>query len=44
MASIPVLDHDAVLAAVTPGEAIDRVREGFVSFARGEWHLSLIHI
>jgi len=39
MASIPVLDHDAVLAAVTPGEAIDRVREGFVSFARGEWHM-----
>jgi ornithine cyclodeaminase/alanine dehydrogenase-like protein (mu-crystallin family) len=39
MASIPVLDHDSVLAAVTPGEAIDRVREGFVSFARGEWHM-----
>jgi ornithine cyclodeaminase/alanine dehydrogenase-like protein (mu-crystallin family) len=39
MAFIPVLDHDAVLAAVTPGEAIDRVREGFVSFARGEWQM-----
>src|SRR6185503_6917906 len=39
MACIPVLDHDAVLAAVTPGEAIDRVREGFVSFARGEGHM-----
>jgi ornithine cyclodeaminase/alanine dehydrogenase-like protein (mu-crystallin family) len=39
MASIPVLDHDAVLAAVKPGEAIERVRDGFVSFARGEWEM-----
>ena len=39
MATIPVLDHDAVLAAVSPGEAIERVREGFVSFARGEWEM-----
>jgi alanine dehydrogenase len=39
MASIPVLDHDTVLAAVTPGEAIERVRDGFVSFARGEWEM-----
>src|SRR4029453_703898 len=39
MASIPVLDHDAVLAAVKPGEAIERVREGFISFARGEWEM-----
>jgi alanine dehydrogenase len=39
MAKIPVLDHVAVLAAVAPGEAIDRVREGFVSFARGEWEM-----
>jgi alanine dehydrogenase len=37
--SIPVLDHDGVLAAVTPAEAIERVREGFVSFARGEWQM-----
>src|SRR5207249_9013012 len=39
MSTIPVLDHDAVLAAVTPAEAIERVREGFVSFARGEWEM-----
>jgi alanine dehydrogenase len=39
VASIPVLDHDAVLAAVTPAEAIERVREGFVSFARDEWQM-----
>jgi alanine dehydrogenase len=36
---IPVLDHDAVLAAVSPREAIERVREAFVSFARGEWEM-----
>ena len=34
-----MLDHDAVLAAVSPREAIDRVREAFVSFARGEWEM-----
>jgi ornithine cyclodeaminase/alanine dehydrogenase-like protein (mu-crystallin family) len=39
MPSIPVLDHDAVLAAVKPSEAIERVREGFVAFARGEWEM-----
>jgi alanine dehydrogenase len=39
MPTIPVLDHDAVLAAVSPAEAIERVREGFVSFARGEWEM-----
>ena len=37
--NIPVLDHDGVLAAVSPQEAIERVRDGFVSFARGEWHM-----
>ena len=39
MPTIPVLDHDGVLAAVSPAEAIERVREGFVSFARGEWQM-----
>jgi ornithine cyclodeaminase/alanine dehydrogenase-like protein (mu-crystallin family) len=37
--SILVLDHDAVLTAVTPAEAIERVRDGFVSFAREEWQM-----
>jgi ornithine cyclodeaminase/alanine dehydrogenase-like protein (mu-crystallin family) len=37
--TIPVLDHDAVLAAVSTQEAIERVREGFVSLARGEWQM-----
>jgi ornithine cyclodeaminase/alanine dehydrogenase-like protein (mu-crystallin family) len=37
MTRIPVLDYETVLAAVSPAEAIERVREGFVSFARGDW-------
>ena len=39
MAKIPVLDHEGVLAAVSTAEAIERVRDGFVSFARGEWQM-----
>jgi ornithine cyclodeaminase/alanine dehydrogenase-like protein (mu-crystallin family) len=39
MARIPVLNHDSVLAAVSPGEAIERVRDGFVSYARREWQM-----
>jgi ornithine cyclodeaminase/alanine dehydrogenase-like protein (mu-crystallin family) len=39
VAKIPVLDHDTVLRAVSPSEAIDRVRDGFVSFARGDWQM-----
>jgi ornithine cyclodeaminase/alanine dehydrogenase-like protein (mu-crystallin family) len=39
MATIPVLDHDHVLAAVSPAEAVERVRDAFVSFARGEWEM-----
>jgi ornithine cyclodeaminase/alanine dehydrogenase-like protein (mu-crystallin family) len=34
---LPVLDHDAVLAAVNPGDAIVRVRDALVRFHRGEW-------
>jgi alanine dehydrogenase len=37
VADIPVLDHDAVLAAVSAAEAIDRVRAALVSHHRGEW-------
>jgi alanine dehydrogenase len=39
VARIPVLNHDTVLAAVSCSEAIERVRDGFVSFARGEWQM-----
>jgi alanine dehydrogenase len=37
MPEVPVLDHDAVLAAVTPQEAISRTREAFLAHRRGEW-------
>jgi ornithine cyclodeaminase/alanine dehydrogenase-like protein (mu-crystallin family) len=37
MPEIAVLDHDAVLAAVTPSEAIVRVREAFGSHHSGKW-------
>jgi alanine dehydrogenase len=37
MPEIPVFNHDAVLAAVAPGDAIERVRHGFVEYASGEW-------
>src|SRR5918997_6029489 len=36
---IPVYDHDAVLAAVSPADAIERVREGFVAYAHGDWQM-----
>lgn len=39
MDSIPVLDHDAVLAAVSPAAAIDRVREAFLRFHAGDWSM-----
>jgi alanine dehydrogenase len=34
---IPVFDHDSVLRAVSPLEAIERVREGFLEYAVGDW-------
>jgi ornithine cyclodeaminase/alanine dehydrogenase-like protein (mu-crystallin family) len=34
---LPVLDEESVLAAVSPAEAIERVREGFVRHHAGEW-------
>jgi ornithine cyclodeaminase/alanine dehydrogenase-like protein (mu-crystallin family) len=37
MADVAVFDHDAVLAAVSPVDAIERVREAFVRHRRGEW-------
>ena len=32
-----MFSHDAVLAAISPLEAIERVRHGFVEYAGGEW-------
>jgi ornithine cyclodeaminase/alanine dehydrogenase-like protein (mu-crystallin family) len=37
MPTVHVLDHDAVLRAVSPRDAIERVREAFVRFHAGEW-------
>jgi alanine dehydrogenase len=34
---IPVFDHDSVLQALSPLEAIERVREGFLEYATGDW-------
>jgi ornithine cyclodeaminase/alanine dehydrogenase-like protein (mu-crystallin family) len=39
VARICVFDHEAVLAAVTPAEAIERVRDGFIRFAGGDWRM-----
>jgi ornithine cyclodeaminase/alanine dehydrogenase-like protein (mu-crystallin family) len=36
---IAVLDHDSVLAAVSPEAAIDAVRDGFLAHHRGEWSM-----
>ena len=35
--NVPVLGHDAVLAAVSPAQAIERVRAAFVAHRAGEW-------
>ena len=37
MPDVPVLDHDAVLAAVSPRAAIDHTREAFLRHRRGDW-------
>ncbi len=37
MAELAVIDHDAVLGAVSPAEAIARVGDAFVRHFRGEW-------
>jgi len=34
---LPVVGHDAVLAAISPEVAIERVRSAFLSFHRGDW-------
>jgi ornithine cyclodeaminase/alanine dehydrogenase-like protein (mu-crystallin family) len=39
MPEIPLFDHDTVLSAVAPLEAIERVRDGFVRHASGEWEM-----
>jgi ornithine cyclodeaminase/alanine dehydrogenase-like protein (mu-crystallin family) len=37
--AVLAFDHDSVLAAVEPTEAIERVRDAFVRYATGEWRM-----
>jgi alanine dehydrogenase len=37
MSEVPVFGYESVLEAVPPLEAIERVRDGFVRYAGGEW-------
>src|SRR5438874_11205373 len=37
MPQVAVFDHDAILSAISPAEAIDRTRAAFVHDAAGEW-------
>jgi ornithine cyclodeaminase/alanine dehydrogenase-like protein (mu-crystallin family) len=37
--AIPVIDHATVLAAVSPEQAIERVREAFVRHVQGDWRM-----
>ncbi len=39
MPELPVFDADTVLNTISPREAIERVREGFVEYAGGEWQM-----
>jgi len=39
MPELAVFDQNSVLAAVTPAEAIERVRDAFVRYASGEWSM-----
>jgi alanine dehydrogenase len=39
MPDLPVFDHDAVLRAISPLEAIERVRDAFVEYAHGRWEM-----
>jgi alanine dehydrogenase len=34
---LALFDHDAVLAAISPADAVELVRDGFVRHATGEW-------
>jgi alanine dehydrogenase len=36
---LAVFDEQSVFAAISPGEAIERVREGFVEYASGQWEM-----
>ena len=37
MPELGLFDRDAVLAAISPAEAVELVRDGFVRHAAGDW-------
>jgi alanine dehydrogenase len=39
MTLVPVLDHDAVLAAVSPAEAITQIRDALLRHHAGDWRM-----
>ena len=39
MPELAVFDEQSVFAAISPAEAIERVREGFVEYAAGQWEM-----
>ena len=39
MPEIPVFPQEAVLEAISPADAIERVRDGFVEYACGSWEM-----
>ncbi len=39
MPEIPVFPQETVLDAISPADAIERVRDGFVEYARGSWQM-----
>ena len=39
MPELPVFSEADVFAAISPSEAIERVREGFVEYAAGDWEM-----
>jgi ornithine cyclodeaminase/alanine dehydrogenase-like protein (mu-crystallin family) len=39
MAEVPVYDYETVLGAISAADAVERVRDGFVRFAAGEWDM-----
>ncbi|MEA2332703.1 MAG: alanine dehydrogenase [Thermoleophilaceae bacterium] len=39
MPELPVFSQEDVFAAISPADAIERVREGFVEYAAGDWEM-----
>jgi alanine dehydrogenase len=37
--SVPIVGHDEILAAISPAEGIDAVRNGFIAHAEGRWQM-----